>query len=495
MKTTIMLKGAAMCVALIGLISCETEMDQPIPLGNPIVQFVETVISINENQVEKKIELNLNKPAQQTGSVSLVLSSDQLAKFVTEPANSNGRIELPLIKGNTTISFLLKPVNDTQADDAKTLSVLISDVSSGFQIGNQHSLSVSVLDDDEPAVERVEANFAVLQNTISENTTGGSVITVRSSAPAPAPGIIGIVYASDKLTYGIDFITEPALENSKISLALATGANQVTFKVIPVNNQVFNGDRGVVFTLVDGQGSVRLGQSVVLQLNITDDEPAPKIKGYETAGGGWKVKRLFEYDDNNNLAKITWEQYTPAYLGGTYKYEYHQGRLHKMVENANRETYYMWEGDRIVKEEQYTNGQLSKYVLYHYDQAGNIGEAAFHYKQKDGSIKLGLLFVYLYFTDGNLYKKMVYNPIEGSDEYSLISTVTYNNYLDVENPFPVEIIPNVNSQPKLPGSYREEANGHDTFYNFTYEFDGSGRPLKRTATSGIGSEITTYSYR
>lgn len=495
MKTNLMVKGAVLGMALLGLISCETELEPTIPVGNPIVQFAETEISISENQGEKRIELKLNMPAQQPGTVSLVLASDQLAKFVTEPANTNGRMELPVIKGSTTIAFLLKPVDDTQSEGATTLSVLIAEVSAGFQIGAQHALSVSVLEDDEPVEEQVEANFTILQTTVSESTTGGSVITVSLSAPAPAPGIIGIVYASDKLAYGVDFITEPALENSKISLALTTGATQATFKVIPVNNQVFDGERSVVFTLVNGQGSVRLGQSVVLQLNITDDESAPKIKGYETVGGGWKVSRLFEYDDHDNLVKITWEQYTPAYQGGTYTYEYLQGRLHKMVENANRETYYLWEGDRIVKEEQYTNGLLSKYVLYHYDQAGKIGEAAFHYKQPDGSIKMGLLFVYLYFTDGNLYKKMVYNPQEGSEDYSLISTTTYDNYLDVENPFPVEIVPNGNAQPKLPGSYREEANGHDTHYTFTYEFDGSGRPVKRTATSGMKSEITTYRYQ
>lgn len=89
---------------------------------------------------------------------------------------------------------------------------------------------------------------------------------------------------------------------------------------------------------------------------------------------------------------------------------------------------------------------------------------------------------------------MAYNPVN-LENLSLISTVTYENYLDVENPFPLEILPNVNSQPKLPGNYREEANGSNTLFNFTYELDDQGRPLKRTATSNMGSEVTTYSYR
>ncbi len=501
MKTKTTLKGAAVGFALLGLISCENELEQPIPEQNSIVQFADTQVIISENQSEKKIILNLSNPAQQTGTISIVFTSNQLTKFITEPAYTNGRIELPLIKGSNSISFLIKPVNDDLRDGDKTLSALISEVSSGLQIGTQHSLSVSILDDEEPVDDRVEANFLVSQITTGEHESGGSVIDVSLSGPAPAAGEIGIVYSSEnigygiEIRYGVDFITEPAAENGKITLVLGTGSEQVNFKFIPINNQVWLGDRSIVFTLTSGLGSVRLGQSVVLQLKITDDEPAPKIKSYETVGGGWKVKRSYEYGYENNLDKITWEQYTPSYQGGTYRYEYHEGRLHKMVENANRETYYLWEGDRIVKEEQYTNGLLTKYVLYNYDQAGNIGEAAFHYRQPDGSIKMGLLFVYLYFTDGNLYKKMAYNPVNGLENLSLISTVTYENYLDVENPFPLEILHNVNSQPKLPGTYREEANGTDTFFNFSYEFDDIGRPLKRTTSSNIGSEITTYSYR
>lgn len=85
--------------------------------------------------------------------------------------------------------------------------------------------------------------------------------------------------------------------------------------------------------------------------------------------------------------------------------------------------------------------------------------------------------------------------MNGLENVSLISTVTYENYLDIENPFPLEILPNFNSQPKLPGTYREEANGNNFLFNFTYEFDSQGRPLKRTASSDKGSEVTTYSYR
>jgi hypothetical protein len=494
MKTRNILKGAAIWLAAFCLFSCEDDLEQPLPAETPIVQFADSQIIIHENQSEKQIVLKLSKPAQHTGILSMAITSSHLAKFSTEPANSDGRLEVPIAKGSSSIAFLIKPLNDQQKDGDETLSASISGVSSGFKIGTQRSLSVSIVDDDQPIIDRVEANFPAGEVTIGEQASQGQLLTVSLSAPAPATGQIGIVFSSDDLQYGIDFITEPAAENTKITLPVAEGSTQVSFKFIPMQNNTWQGDRGILFTLTNGLGSIKIGQAVVLQLKISDDEIAPKIKGYETVAGSWRTKRVYEYGYDNQLEKITWEQYTPAYQGGTFQYEYLQGRLHKMIENANRETYYEWEGGRIVKEEQYTNGLLSKYVIYNYDQAGNIGEAAYHYRQPNGSYKMGLLIVYLYFTDGNLYKKMVFNPANSLNNPTLVSTVTYENYLDVENPFPLEILPNVNSQPKLPGSYREEANGSDLNFEFTYEFDGMGRPVKRTASSSRGSETTTYLY-
>jgi hypothetical protein len=58
----------------------------------------------------------------------------------------------------------------------------------------------------------------------------------------------------------------------------------------------------------------------------------------------------------------------------------------------------------------------------------------------------------------------------------------------------MEILPNVNSQPNLPGSYQVEENGHNILYQFSYEFDENGKPTRRTASSSAGSEVAYYEY-
>lgn len=477
-------------VAASAWVSCaEQEQDVAEVITPVTVQFTEAEMVLNENETSKVVSLSFSRSASEAGTVEVELAASDLAVVRTEPALVNGKLVLPVAKGSTGIAFTLMPVNNNIMDGAKSLSASIKKVSTGFQIGANHSLALGVTDDEAP----VAVNFLLNIGSTRENGAGATV-TLALGAVAPADGSLEITYAS-QLLYGIHFTTEPAAANGKMTLPVQLGADHVSFTVVPANDQLFNGDRAITFTLSDAVGGVSKGQGLSHELTITDDELAAKGKGYEIVAGSWKYSRFYEYNEAGDLAKITWAQYTPAYQGGSYTYEYQEGRVHKMVENANRETYYQWEGNRIVKSEQYTNGTLTQYTEYGYDPAGNVGEAAVHYRQPNGELKLGMVFVYLYFTDGNLFKKMVYYPGEGSEEYALVATHTYDNYLAYENPFPAEeILPNVNSQPKLPGTYRVETNGSDHTYQFSYDFSEDGKPLSRSANAAGVSETATYQY-
>ncbi|UZR96548.1 hypothetical protein [Chondrinema litorale] len=161
----------------------------------------------------------------------------------------------------------------------------------------------------------------------------------------------------------------------------------------------------------------------------------------------------------------------------------------------NNDDYYYQEGGRIVKSETIKNGEVTEYSEFDYDYAGNLGAKAIYYLQEDGEFKLVFIFIYLYYTDGNLYKQLTYIPQETEDDYLLISTQTYETYSDKINPFPTyEIIPGISTQKQLPNSYRVEENGYDLLYNFTYSFDENGTVKSRTASSGNSSESTVYAY-
>ncbi len=483
-------------MAIIGtfwLAACNEEEDSaPVPVASApaVAQFKQSNWQVTEKQGSLDVVIFLSKPAPQSGTLRVELGGSHLSQVTTQPQIQQGALQLPVTKGSSSASFRIETIDNALLDGEKIISMSLVEGSEGFSIGTQKIAQVDIADDEAP----VEAAFMLNTGTVRENSTLGSTVVIVFANAAPANSLIVVAPASQNLQAGVHYQTEPALVNGKIVLPIEAGAQQASFKILPADDIHYNGERVLELTIESAEGGVRKGDQLTFDLSITDDELLSKGKSYEIVSGNWRVKRTYEYNESGELAKVLWEQYTPHYQGGTYTYEYLNGRLHKMVENANRENYYVWEGDRIVKEEQYTNGLLTRLIEYGYDQAGNVGEALYTYRQPDGEMKAGLLFVYLYFTDGNIYKKMVYNPQENA-EPAWIETHTYENYLPVENPFPmVEILPNVSAQRNLATSYHYEGNGKDLAYQMAYEFDANGLPISRTASWSNGSERAVYEY-
>jgi hypothetical protein len=178
----------------------------------------------------------------------------------------------------------------------------------------------------------------------------------------------------------------------------------------------------------------------------------------------------------------------------TYIYDT-DGRIQKINTYPKIDIVYTWSDNRISKSESIDNGVVKEYIMYDYDDNGNVSGAVVYFRQPDGQFKLGFSIIHLYFLDGNLYKSLTYIPSAGPEEYTLISTRTYDQYIDAANPFPmVEILPTVKTQTKLPSIYILEENGVTLNYSLTYEFGENGLVSSRMASNGNQSETTLYLY-
>jgi hypothetical protein len=132
---------------------------------------------------------------------------------------------------------------------------------------------------------------------------------------------------------------------------------------------------------------------------------------------------------------------------------------------------------------------------YAYDDAGNVGGVVSYYLQENGAFEKGMFTIYLYHLDGNLYKSLTYQDGNNPEEPVLLRTMTYENYLEKSNPFPMtEILPGVNPQPNLAGSYRVEEIETDLSYQLVYEYRPDGLPGKRIATAANDTQTAVYHY-
>ena len=489
--TRIILPIVALLTVLL-VSSCDDETETQTIVQRGSAQFEKSELSLSENTETTTITIALNKQAADDGELSVQVSSSNIEKFQFNPGVVDGVIKLPFFKGQSKISFDVTPLDNEIVDGDKTLDFTILSVTGSYDIGVGKTLVTTWVDDESP----VQVNFQDQESQGRENSNDAFPVRISFSHITNADGVVRVSIQSADAIYGTHFITFPAASNGIITLAVERGKNEAVFNVFPIDDKLYNEQRSISYTIVGAEGGLEIGGVIHHDLKITDDELGGHGKGYEVVGGGWRYKKRYEYNDDGAISKVYWDQYTPGHTGGIYTYVYNAtGKLEKIIRSSVREEIFLREGDRIVKSEEYTNNVLTKYTLYGYDIAGNVAEAAVHYRQPDGRLVLAMLFVYLYHMDHNVYKVLTYSIPAGSEEQVLVATKTFDNYLDVENPFPmVEIVPDQNAQNKLPSSYRVEENGHDITYQLTYQFSNEGKPLSRTATSPSGSETAQYEY-
>jgi hypothetical protein len=474
------------------LTSCNDDDDaQPLVT----VQFAQDESLVQENATDKIIELHFDKSSVEDGEVEIAVNPEHAMYFTTNPATVNGKLLLQVHKSQSSVSFSLTPTNDTEINQDRSIEFVLKKAPGNFIIGSKDKFSLTIADDELRSTHSY-ANFIPANAVISEKYGEGHPIQIRLSECPAIDGIIVIKATSEKAVYGEHYITEPAFVDGELILSGSTGIGVVSFKVIPINNTVITGEFEIQFSIVGTDGNIKKGTKLIETFKISDDELANKPKGYQVGGGSWGLKQMIEYDALGRISKVHIETATPGKAERTETYFYNAaGQLEKINEYPNIDRVFTWENNRIVKSEKINHGVLKSYTVYEYNDLGYVSGTATYYLQPDGQMKIGTLLGYLYFTDGNLYKALTYQPVEGGGEPILLSTRTWDNYIDAENPFPmVDILPTVKTQTKLPSTYRLEENGNDILYNLSYEFRADGLLDKRVVTGTQTHETALYYY-
>lgn len=344
-------------------------------------------------------------------------------------------------------------------------------------------------DDDqlEPVVlQPVELQFGA-DTFFSENTQDND-ITILFDKPAFEAGTITVKVISDAPLF---FTTIPAPINNEIFIPVAKGAVSAKFKFNPRDDWFIDGHKLVTFELKSVSPGFTIGLKNDLLIDIFDDELKWKPLSYETIAGEKRTKKTFEYMQDGKLHKVHLEtQASQGTVNTTYTYQYDAHNKLQRIEYSNGPVeFFIWEDSKIVKSDHLENGIITSYKIYNYNNEGKIATVYNNVRNSDNTYGLTTVEFYEYLND-NLKKKEIWNTFILLT-WQLVSTQTFETYLSKENPFQMnEILPLNISQPHLPLNLRHEENGGNILTSYSYEYNSTGRPVKRTAAG----EVTTFSY-
>ncbi len=131
-------------------------------------------------------------------------------------------------------------------------------------------------DDPEPPVE---VSFGADTQAVLE---GDEVtISIQLERAATANGTV-IVELGGGAVYTTDFNTNPSGNSGSFEVAIAAGAMTAQFSLATVNNDVYQGDKEVTFTLSSPSSAFALGSRKVLTVTIQEDE-SQAVANFQTA--------------------------------------------------------------------------------------------------------------------------------------------------------------------------------------------------------------------
>lgn len=477
----------------LSLISCDKDFEEPLPstIPNTVIEFAADQMDLPENGSLIGINLKFSKAAHQDGTLTIELDTLS-SRFKVDKSLRERKLELSIEQGQQAVSFNVLPTDNQLVDGNLSIHFTILSASAGFSIGAQKSFMISLRDNEQPQEVKTVISFASGSSEIREDEGNGTEILVNFSNSVLEAGTFEIELSSPTAQDGIHYRTEPQAIDGKITISPPIGTTQTSIWVFPINNQKIGAGLTLNASIGATSDSFLKGQQTTHQLSIADDDLSGLPKGYAISGPLGQ-RKTYHYDEIGRIASVLIESSGTSYTQ-TYHYD-ENDRLTKISRNADMNTIYTWTDNRITKSERIEFGILKEYVDYDYDAQGNVSGSAIYFRQPNGQYLLSFFIVYLYYTDNNLYKTMYYIPGEGDEEYTLLSTRTYEHYLDAASPFPmVEILPTVKAQTQLAGTFRLEEHGMNLVYNLEYEFLPDGRVSRRYARNGNQVETTEYFY-
>jgi hypothetical protein len=235
------------------------------------IQFASGIQSVNEGE-EAIAKLTFDRAASKDGLITISVAGSAVygEHYTSDPAIVGRQLVVNVADGDQDVSFKVRITDDTKFLGEKSITLTIVSVSSGFRLGTTRQLTFNIHDDEGPSLAAFEVHAA----EVEEADTAGLLINVQLSDPAKGSGTVGIFLESAEELYGTHFITTPAAVDGLIDFEIEENDTGFSFRVLPVNNDVFTDDLVVKFSIDVVTGVVRRGSLLTCALTIQDDEKA-----------------------------------------------------------------------------------------------------------------------------------------------------------------------------------------------------------------------------
>jgi len=236
-----------------------------------IVSFSTLEIAEVENATQPlTVNVGVSTYKHSGGTVQVDITG---ATYGTDYETSTGSdsFVLTVDAGELLTSFSIQPIDNTDLDGNKVVTITLSSVSGALSLGDDATFTYTIFDDEQPIV--ADVNFANATTTINENDATATALAITLNVPPTSGGTIDVTATGDAV-YGTDY-TVVGQTAGDFTLTVAPGATSASFEIMPIDNADFAADKVATFTLSAVSGDLLLGTTTINDVTIVNDDASP----------------------------------------------------------------------------------------------------------------------------------------------------------------------------------------------------------------------------
>ena len=188
-----------------------------------------------------------------------------------ETSAGSDNFTLEVAQGGLVTSFGLNPIDNDLIEGNKELTITLTNVTGALQLGENATLTFTILDDDDPLVAAVAFENAAL--AIQENAANATTIQIPFDQETTDGGTITIETTGDAVL-GTDYVIV-GQTNTTFTLTVPANATNASFDIQAIDNTVFEADKSAVFTITNTSGGLSIGTIPQLTVSIENDDSPP----------------------------------------------------------------------------------------------------------------------------------------------------------------------------------------------------------------------------
>lgn len=231
---------------------------------NPVVNFV-APSSVNVAEGGNHIfSVAITNPNSNATNVKVFVKSTSTASSTDYAGITGTGISLTFPgSSSSNQSENVNIVNDTDAENAETVVLVLRDATNSATIGNDSIITITIPQNDQPLV----AHFMAASANVNENAGNATVTIMAMGATTTAPTSFDVVYKSGSATQGSDF----NYTSTTVTVAAAEDSN-VVINIPILDDTIFESDETVVVAIRNITNNGVIGTDSVFTLTIKSDD-------------------------------------------------------------------------------------------------------------------------------------------------------------------------------------------------------------------------------